>query len=246
MNIAIVQIDSEQEQPEKNLAKILEKSREAHAQGAKIILFHEGTLTDYVADIDAFAQEAPDGPACRAVHALARELDVYISFGLIEKDGIDHYITQVFLGPDLTYRYRKTWLYATTDKIKAIRRYRDEPTYFDCGNGPEIFEIGGIRASCIICADANAERCVKKLQLLKPDLVFYPNNREMWWRPQFLEHFAKTIGAPLLVANRVGKSWGEQCEGGSVALDSKGNRLVQAGDTEEIIYIDSATLCLNQ
>ena len=50
-------------------------------------MFPEGTLTDYVTDVDKFAQEVPNGPACKTISKLASELDVYISFGLIEKRG---------------------------------------------------------------------------------------------------------------------------------------------------------------
>ena len=93
MKLALVQIDNKPEYPRENLDKIIERTREAAKNGAKIILFHENTLTDYVADVDKYAQEAPDGEACTQIAALAEELGVYVSFGLIEREGINRYIT---------------------------------------------------------------------------------------------------------------------------------------------------------
>src|SRR3989338_501931 len=142
MRIALVQMDTTEEQPEINLKKIIEFSKRAIEQGAKIVMFHENTLTDYVSSVDKFAEEAPNGDVCKEVWRLAEQNEVFISFGLIEKEGAHRYITQVFLGPNkYFYRYRKTWLYSTTDRIKSIRRHRDEPSDFDPGDGPEIFEI---------------------------------------------------------------------------------------------------------
>ncbi len=246
MKVALIQISTIEEQPEENLKKIIDFSKKAADKGAKIIMFHEGTLTDYVSDVDKYAQEVPNGPACKQISELANKLNVYISFGLIEKDKLNRYITQVFLGPkNYLYKYRKTWLYPTSDRIKAIRRHRDEPSYFDPGNGPELFEIEGLKASCIICADANAPRCLKLLKQLKPQIVFFPNNREMW-RSNYLQNIAKQIEIPILVTNRVGTSWGEKCEGGCSAYSKKGELIVEANkkEKEEIVICDLSKLGL--
>lgn len=245
MKVALIQISTIEEQPKKNLKKIIEFTKKAADREAKIIMFHEGTLTDYVSDVDKYAQEVPAGHACNHISKLANELNIYISFGLIEKDGINRYITQVFLGPNnYIYKYRKTWLYPTSDRIKAIRRHRDELSDFDPGNGPELFEIAGLEASCIICADANAPRCLKLLKQLNPQIVFFPNNREMW-RPNYLSNIAKKINIPILVTNKVGTSWGEKCEGGSSVYSKNGSLIIEASDEkEEIIIFDLSKLDL--
>lgn len=241
MKIALIQIETIEEQPEVNLQKIIEFSKKAQALGAQIIMFHEGTLTDYVSDVDKFAQEIPNGPACGMVAKLAKELGIYISFGLIEKEGIHRYITQVFFGPfGFHYKYRKTWLYSTTDRIKALRRHRDETIDFDPGRGPEIFDIAGLKATCIICADAMAERCLKLVKQLRPQIVFYPNNREIWRLDDYWAEIAKKVEAPLLITNRVGKSWGENCDGGCSVYSKEGQLLAKANTEgkEEILLFD--------
>ena len=240
MKVALIQMSVVEEQPKANLTKIVDFVKAAKSKGAKIVMFHEGTLTDYVSDVDKFAEEVPNGDSCRMISKLAEELEIYVSFGLIEKEGLKRYITQVFFGPNnYFYKYRKTWLYATSDTIKANRRHRNEPRDFDPGNGPEIFEIEGLRASCIICADANAPRCSKLLKQLNPQVVFFPNNREMW-RPNCRENLAKDLGIPLLITNRVGSSWGEKCVGGCSVYSTSGEILAKANEEgkEEILLFD--------
>lgn len=245
MKIALVQMEVIQEQPEKNLQRILALSRKAKELGAKIILFPEGCLTDYVSDIVKFAEQVPGDVSCQAVWKLAEELGVCISFGLIEEDGIHRYMTQVFLGPKgFIYKYRKTWLYATADRIKSIRRHRNEPDDFDPGTGPELFEIEGIKASCVICADTMAGRCLKLVRSLSPQVVFYPNNRELWQPQEYWAAIAKSIEALLLITNRVGTSWGELCVGGSSVYSKEGKLLASANQEgkEEILIFDLEVL----
>lgn len=241
MKIALIQLHVQEEQPEVNLARMAELSRNAARQGATIVLFPEVALTDYVSDVDKFAEEVPNGPASQEIWKLAAELNIYISFGLIEKEGIHRYITQVFLGPHkYVYRYRKTWLYSTTDTIKAKRRHRHEPDYFNPGNGPELFEIAGLKASCIICNDGNSKQGLTMLKKLQPEIVFFPNNREIWPATSYWSDIAQQIGAPLLITNRVGNSWGEECEGGSSFYSKEGELVAGANreGQEEILMVE--------
>jgi len=240
MKIALIQIAKIEEQPKINLKKIIKFSKEAAKKGAEIIMFPENTLTDYVRDIDKFAEEIPNGPACKEISKLAEELKVYISFGLIEKDGIHRYITQVFLGPNsFVYKYRKTWIYPTTDRIKAIRRHRNEYDHFDTGSGPEIFDIKGLKASCMICADTYSKRCLEVMKQLSPKVIFYPNNREMARPNSEWAKTAKDYNAMLLITNIVGSSWGEKCEGGCYVISKTGEVLAESnvdGKEEILIY----------
>jgi len=241
IKIALVQMDSKQEAPDENLNKIIDNSKKAKMLGAEIVLFHEGTLTDYVSDVDQFAQEVPSGSACQEIWKLAEELKIYISFGLIEKEGIHRYITQVFLGPNkFLYKYRKTSLYPTTDRIKSVRRHRNEPDFFDPGQGPELFNIKGITTSCIICNDANVRRPIEIIKQLSPKIVFFPNNREIGREENYWAEIAKNCGAVLLITNRVGKSWGEECEGGCAVYSKEGKLLAEANKEgkEEILLFN--------
>ncbi|MBI5092595.1 MAG: carbon-nitrogen hydrolase family protein [Candidatus Hydrogenedentes bacterium] len=237
IRVALIQFDAVPEQAERNVAKMEMLVRDAVRSGAQWVLFHEGTVCDYTPNLKQLAEPVPDGPSTSAMLRLAAELNCHIVFGLSECDHGRFYITQVFVGPrGLVYRYRKTWLWRQGDDTG----YRNEWARYDPGNGPELFEFDGVRATCFICADGEAPRCVERAAQLRPELVFYPNNREQL--PSF-EDFgkrAKEIGAPMLVTNRVGLSWEHDCKGGNVVYGKDGGVLAKSNreGREEILVYD--------
>jgi len=233
--IAIVQFDTIPEKNEHNVRQIERLSREAAAKGVEIILFHESCVTDLVSDVDKYSELVPEGPACKRIEAVAKELKVYIGFGISEKtEDKFYYITHVFMGPKgFFYKYRKTWIWKSSDD----KGYRNEWARYDVGDGPEIFNVGGLRATCFICADGDAPRCIERARLLKPDIVFYPSNHggESYY-PQYTPRAAE-IGAPTLIANRVGKSWYADCKGGCAVISRTGEVLAKTATGEEEILI---------
>ena len=75
-----------------NLSVVERFSREAAATGVKILAFPEMCVTGYWharnlgrKELDALAEVVPDGDATRRMMALARELDMAIGVGLIER-----------------------------------------------------------------------------------------------------------------------------------------------------------------
>ena len=237
--VACIQFDAIPEKNERNAGEMERLSRAAAAMGAEIIMFHEGSLTDYVSDVDKYSEYVPDGPSCKRLEAVARELKTHISFGLSEKTkDRRYYITQVFLGPKgFLYSYRKTWIHRQNED----KGYRNEWARYDVGTGPEIFNIAGLRATCFICADGVAPRCIERARLLQPDIVFYPNNRASYLgaRADFAEK-TTLIKAPMLVTNRVGKSWMYECKGGCAVISASGEFLAQTdpNDAERILIYD--------
>ncbi len=234
LSVALIQFDAVPENPNRNLQELERLARSAAGQGARLIMFHEGCIADYTPNLEQLSEPVPNGNACKKIAALAEELDSFISFGLSECEDGRFYITQVFVGPDdFFYRYRKSWLW----REPTDTGYRNEWARYDTGDGPILFEIDGIKATCFICADGEAPRCIQRAKELRPELVFYPNNRGgLPDFPVFGERAAE-IGAPMLVTNRVGKSWVYDCKGGCVVYDSNGEVLAKANrdGTEEIL-----------
>jgi len=234
IKVALVQFDSIPEKTDHNLGEMERLVRAAVEQGARWVMFHEGCLTDYTPHLDELAEPVPDGTSCQRMNQLARELDCYISFGMSERDGVKVYISQVFVGPQgLVYQYRKSWLWKGDDE-----GYRNEWARYDTGTGPERFQIDGVAATCFICADADAPRCIERARLVEPQVVFFPNNRNVLPDLPAFGAYAAKIGAPMLVTNRVGKSWDYDCEGGCVVFDANGEVLAKANRTgkEEVLY----------
>ena len=238
IRVALVQFDAVPEQVDRNLRKMESLAQEAAAAGAQWVMFHEGTVCDYTPNPAALAEPVPAGRSTRFVESLARRLGCHISFGLSERDGERFFISQVFVGPaGFLYRYRKTWLWRQGDDDG----YRNEWARYDPGTGPEIFEIDGVRATCFICADGIAPRCVQRASALAPQVVFYPNNRGGFLLEYAqIDELAKTVSAPVLVTNRTGSSWGHDCRGGCAVYAATGEALAKSKNegVEEILVHD--------
>lgn len=232
--IALVQFDAVPEQIDRNLQEVERLTRQAAGMGARWVMFHEGTLSDYTPRLSELAEPVPAGKCTRHLERVARELKCYISFGLSENNKGLYHITQVFVGPKgFFYKYRKTWLWRTP-KDKG---YRDESVRYDPGSGPELFVIDGVKATCFICADGGSERCIQRATDLHPEVVFFPNNRGVLPRFEDFGALAKRIHAPMLVTNRVGMSWVAAAKGGCTVFSADGEVLAKANreGREEIL-----------
>ena len=235
--VALVQFDAVPEQVQHNVDQIQRLVREAHEGGARWIMFHEATVCDYTLDVPGLSESVPAGPSTQQMLELARSLDVFISFGLSEADDGRLFITQVFVGPGgMVHRYRKTWLW----RVKPQNNYRNEFTRYDPGMGPQLFEIDGVQATCFICADGESRRCIERATALRPQVVFYPNNRQVLPEFAVFGERARQIGAPMLVTNRIGQSWQSACKGGCVVYGSDGQVLATANrqGRQEILHYD--------
>jgi predicted amidohydrolase len=236
VRVALVQFDAVPEQVEANRRKMQSLAEHAAAAGARWVMFHEGTVCDYTPQLARFAEAVPDGPSTAFVAGLARRLNVMISFGLSEREGERFYITQVFVGPaGLIHAYRKTWIWREGDD----GGYRNEWIRYDPGTGPAPFEIDGVRATCFICADGESPRCIERARSLRPQVVFFPNNRADLPGHDVFGARAKAIGAPTLVTNRTGQSWIHDCKGGSVIYSRDGEILAKSnreGREDVLVY----------
>jgi N-carbamoylputrescine amidase len=236
LRVAAVQFDARPGEPEHNRGRMLELVRAAAERDAELVLFHENALLDYGPRVRALAEPVPDGPTCRALDALARELGVWIGAGLAERAGEQVHVTHAFFGPDgYVGRYRKTWLFRSPSDP-----YRDEWAWFDPGDGPALLEIAGLSTAVLICADADSARQVERIAALAPELVLFPNNRSRLPGPERFADLARRVGAPVVLANRVGRSWQHACKGGSLVLAADGRLLARANRAgrEEILVYD--------
>lgn len=235
LRVAAVQFDARPQEPERNLAAMERLARAAAEGGARLVLFHENALLDYGPRVRELAEPVPDGHACRRLAALAAELEVWIGAGLPERDGDRVYVTHAFFGPEgYVASYRKTWLFHSKD------HRRDEWAHFDPGTGPAAFELAGLRTVVLICSDAESRRCLEDLGALDPELVLFPNNRSNLHEPETFANIARRARAPVVLANRGGRSWQYDCNGGSCVLAADGSTLARANRVgrEEILICD--------
>jgi predicted amidohydrolase len=235
--VALIQCDSVPGQVARNLDNMERLTEQAAKSGARWILFPELTVCDYLDKPGDLAELVPQGSSTMRMTKVAERLRATIAFGLVEKDQGRIYDTCVFVGPQgYLYHYRKTWLWLDRTDVS----YRDEWARFDPGAGPELFQLDGVRATCFICADSNSKRCVERAAALKPQVVLFPINRGKVSSFEEYGAIAKRIGAPMLVANRVGRSVIKDTLGGSVVYSAQGEILARANmeGREEILHHD--------
>ena len=174
IRVALVQFDAKPEAVEEDLHRMASLARQAVQERTRWIVFHEGTVCDYTPRLADLAEKIPSGPSTQSMTELAQEHNCIISFGLSEIEDERYFISQVFVGPaGSVYRYRKTWLW----RDPQDEGFRSEWVRYDPGSGPELFELDGVRATCFLCADGEAPRCIERARVLNPQVVFYPNNR---------------------------------------------------------------------
>ena len=117
LKIALLQIDSNQNDIAGNLKKITTRVEEASRKKANLMISCELGMSAFLfsrAEYLSVAQTIP-GPATDEVGVYAKKANSYVVFGLPEKDGGDLYNSIAVVGPkgNLVAKYRKMHLWLT-------------------------------------------------------------------------------------------------------------------------------------
>lgn len=102
-----------------------------------------------------YAEIIPSGPSSQLMSTLAKELNIYVLGGIIERDANDPkvmYNACAVFGPDgsLIARHRKTHL----SELNIDIPFR-EADYLTPGNNITTFHVDGIKCGAAICFDAS-------------------------------------------------------------------------------------------
>lgn len=218
----------------------------AAASGARLVILPEACSAGYVfadrAEALRYAEEVPEGPACSAWAALAREHDLWIVAGLTERDGGLPYNSAVLIGPDGhvgTYRKAHLW-----NDEKAI--------YGPNEAGFPVFDTPLGRIGIGICYDAWFPETFRSAALQGADLVALPSN----WVPVPGQPSDMPAMATLMCmtgahsnqcyvvgASRVGAERGQDFIGRSVIVGPDGWIIAgPAGDDEEELLLAEVDL----
>ncbi|MBS1502685.1 MAG: nitrilase, partial [Bacteroidetes bacterium] len=150
LKIATAQFENRSGDKSYNLSVIENLSARAAAQGAKVVAFHECSITGYtfarhldksqMLDVGEFV---PGGPSIKKLTQIAADLDITILAGLFEKDADDKlYKTQVCVD--------KNGLVAKYHKLHPFINPHLTP-----GSEYVIFDLYGWKCSILICYDNN-------------------------------------------------------------------------------------------
>ncbi len=170
IKVAAAQINPKLMKNADNLTKMLERTREAAAAGADLVVFPECALTGYVfrsrEEALPYAETVP-GPATGTIAGLCRELGVHVIFGLLEADGASLYNAAALVGPGgFIGGYRKVHL-----PFLGVDRFVDP------GNRPfRVDETPVGRIGMHICYDCNFPESGRAMVLQGADILALPTN----------------------------------------------------------------------
>ena len=264
MRVAVIQQQNTADL-DANLARSMDKIREAAAQGAQLVMLQELHRSLYFCQSEDTAMfdlaETVPGPSTDALGALARELQVVIVASLFEKraTGLYHN-TAVVLESDghLAGLYRKMHI---PDDPGFYEKFYFTPgdATFNAGHSgftPIRTSVG--KLGVLVCWDQWYPEAARLMALAGADLLLYPTAIG-WDRTDDPEEQSRQLdawitvqrahavanGLPVLVANRTGFEPGPDGNGGidfwgnSFVCGPQGEYLARADrDQEQTLLVD--------
>jgi predicted amidohydrolase len=170
LKIATAQFENKSGDKKYNLDTIESLSRQAAKEGAKVISFHECSVTGYTfarhlskEEMLELAEFIPEGQSIKRLTEIAKELDIAILAGLFEKDK-----------EDKLYK-----AYVCVDKNGLVAKYRKLHPFINPhltpGDSYCVFDLLGWKCGILICYDNNIIENVRATNLLGADLIFMPH-----------------------------------------------------------------------
>jgi len=171
IRVASVQFEHAAGDKAMNLACIADFVRQAAARDVELIVFPECCITGYWflralsrEQLLALAEPVPEGPSSQALMALAREHNMTVGAGLVEKAGDGKmYNTYVVAMPDGRFqRHRKIHCFISE--------------HLSCGGEYTVFDTpGDCRAAVLTCYDNNLGENVRMVALKGAEILLAPH-----------------------------------------------------------------------
>jgi predicted amidohydrolase len=241
LRVAAVQMLPAPGDPAANLSRAERLAREAAAGGARLVVFPECTASGYTTpgangltleQHRAWAEPVP-GPSVERCRALARELGVWLVWGLHETRGERYYNTAVLLGPDseLHGRYSKVHI----NKYERQMGWTNGEGFgvWECRAGSVTFRLG-----MMICFDREVPEAARCLTVLGADVIAVPQATsctcDLPIHRDQLRVRAYESECCVVMAN-----WaGPVMKGHSMIIDQHGEVLALGGQDEQILVAD--------
>jgi predicted amidohydrolase len=170
LRIATAQFENKSGDKKYNLERIKALTAAARNQGAKVVAFHECSITGYTfarnlskAQLLEVAEFIPEGESILRLTEIARDQHMVILAGLFEKDEQDKiFKTYVCVGEHgLIAKYRKLHPFINP--------------HITPGNEYVVFDLFGWKCGILICYDNNIIENVRATSLLGADIIFMPH-----------------------------------------------------------------------
>ena len=257
VKVAAIQMSCSRDITE-NIEKADRLVREAHINGAKIILLPELFERQYFCqerryEYYDFAKNIEENDAIKHFSKLAKDLDVVLPISFYEKDINNLYNSIAIIDADgkIMGVYRKTHI--------PDDHYYQEKFYFTPGNsGFKVWDTKYAKIGVGICWDQWFPETARSMALMGAEILFYPTaiGSEPILECDSMEHWRRTMQGhaaaniiPVVAANRYGLEEVYPCVengnqssslnfyGSSFITDELGEIIESAGrDKEEILY----------
>lgn len=169
LRIATAQFEHRSNDKSYNLSVIEKLTARAEERGARVVSFHELSISGYTFMKDlskeealAVAEKVPDGESVQRLIELAGHYNVAILAGLVEREGDSFFNTYVCVD--------RNGLIAKFRKLHPFIHPHMSP-----GNEYVTFDLYGWRCGILICYDNNVIENVRATTLLGADILFAPH-----------------------------------------------------------------------
>lgn len=170
LKIATAQFEHKSGDKAYNLSVIDRLAKEAAAQGADVIAFHECSVTGYTfarhlskEQMLDLAERVPGGDSIAKLTGIAAKYNITVLAGLFEKDEHDNL-------------YKP---YVCVDKNGLIAKHHKLHPFINPhllpGESYTVFELKGWKCGILICYDNNIIENVRATKLLGADIIFMPH-----------------------------------------------------------------------
>ena len=169
LKIAVAQFEPKNGNKTYNLSVIETLTAKAKSKGAEIISFHELSITAYTflkdlrrEELAALAEDVPTGESTQRLIQLAKQYDICILAGLVEKRKEKFFNTYICVD--------STGLIAKFSKLHPFIH-----PDLSAGNEYVVFDLLGWKCGILICYDNNIVENVRATTLLGADIIFAPH-----------------------------------------------------------------------
>lgn len=169
MNLAVAQFQPKDGDKKYNLSVIRDLAKQAKQCGADVISFHEMSITAYtftkdlnLSEITELAEEVPSGESTQTLIEIAKEFDMPILAGLVEKAEGQIYNTYICVTVE-----------GVIAKFRKIHPFISK--HMSAGNEYCVFDLLGWKCGILICYDNNVVENVRATSLLGAELIFAPH-----------------------------------------------------------------------
>ena len=248
MKLVLAQLNYKVGDIEGNTSKIIAAINKAKQKGADLIIFSELAVCGYppldLLEMPVFAQKCEE--AVQAITKACEGIAAIVGSPIINYDkGKKVFNGAYFIeNREIKNRYHKVLL-PTYDIF-------DEARYFEAGKNLELISFKGYKIALTICEDIWSvdentpyhENPLEELTKHHPDIMiniaaspFHVGHVEK--RQEVIEANAKKYQLPLIYVNQVGVNTDIVFDGGSKAINEKGEVLCQASYfKEELVFLE--------